>query len=97
MLTYGEKEVLRFVYDNELRKIVIEVREPVKDGDYLITYSTETIVARGVEFDAVMEQLMPVASGARERLESTAKAMAEDQKLARINKADEQAQSLKNM
>jgi hypothetical protein len=69
-LAYGNKEVLRFACDYQARKVVVELRESVLDEGAVISYRQETLVYRGDQFDAALEEFLPLAS--RERIATAA-------------------------
>lgn len=80
VLTYGEKEIVSFTYNKEVRKLVVEVKEPVLDDGIVISCNRETLVYRRDDFEAALEEFMPEASGMRAQIETVAKARMEQVK-----------------
>ena len=87
-LIYGEKEVVSFTYNKQVRKLVVEVREPVLDDGIVISHNQETLVYRRDDFDAALEEFLPVA--VRSQVEAVAKAKVDQIKQDR--KAKKEAQ-----
>lgn len=83
MLEYGEKKVVRFSYDVEAQRLVVDVKEEVLDDGVVISYRDDRLVYRNEEFASAVEQFLPSASlGA---LELTAKNIVEQRKQEKLN------------
>jgi len=85
MLTYGEKEVLRFACDYQARKVVVELRESVLDEGAVISYRQETLVYRGDQFETALEEFLPLES--RDRIATAAGAKMDEIKQETIQAA----------
>ena len=59
VLEYGNKKIVRFMYDNSIEKLAIELQEEIVEGGVVVAKLSPTIVARGAEYHAMMARLFP--------------------------------------
>jgi len=72
-ITYGNQEIVRFMYDVVDKKLVLTVKQEILEDGVLKDHIMPSIVARNEDFEPLLERLLPVTDGARNKIETEAK------------------------
>ena len=69
-LSYGDKSISRFMYDNEIKKMVIEIKQPILDGEDVKFHNREVFAIRQDEYDAATSEFFQKDLSTKDKMET---------------------------
>ena len=83
--TLGEKRIVRFAFDDEVKKIVIAFKTPVIENDFVVSEIEQHMVSRNEDYDSLIARLLPDGINVEEAFKMLSEKIERD-KLEKQNK-----------